>query len=198
MAHRLDHVAGAGFTFRADHRRALRNPAQRLAEVAAAADKRHFKGVLVDVIGLVSGGQHFALVYIVHTEHFQDLRLDKVADAALRHHRDRHRLDDALDHVGVAHAGHAAMRPDVGGHALQRHHRHSTRLFGDPGLLRRDHVHDHAALEHLGEALLGRPGGLFDAVRFGILVSVAVIHTLLLPPPGASFEWQFRACLYAT
>ena len=43
-------------------------------------------------------------------------------------------------------------RADVGGNPLQRHHRAGAGLLGDPRLLGRDHVHDHAALEHLGKA----------------------------------------------
>ena len=62
------------------------------------------------------------------------------------------------DHVGVAHPGHAALRPDVGGHPLQRHHGDRARVLGDLRLLRRDHVHDHAALEHLGHPALDARG----------------------------------------
>ena len=43
-------------------------------------------------------------------------------------------------------------RADVGGNALERHHRAGAGVLGDLRLLGRDHVHDHAALEHLGEA----------------------------------------------
>src|SRR5829696_2631870 len=45
-------------------------------------------------------------------------------------------------------------------HALQRHHGAGAGLLRDAGVFRRDHVHDHAALEHLGEALLQDPGPL--------------------------------------
>ena len=38
------------------------------------------------------------------------------------------------------------------GHALERHHRRRAGLLGDLRLLGVGHVHDHAALEHLGEA----------------------------------------------
>ena len=40
VAHRLDHVAGAGLALGADHRRALGDPPQRLAEVGRAAHER--------------------------------------------------------------------------------------------------------------------------------------------------------------
>jgi len=48
----------------------------------------------------------------------------------------------------------AALGPDVGGHPLQRHHRDRAGVLGDLGLVGRDHVHDHAALEHLRHAAL--------------------------------------------
>src|SRR5207247_2610269 len=53
MAHRLDDVAGAGLTLRADHRCALADAPQRLAEVRRAAHERHRELPLVDVMGLV-------------------------------------------------------------------------------------------------------------------------------------------------
>src|SRR5690606_31746785 len=81
------------------------------------------------------------------------------------HHRDRDRLDDPLDHVGVAHPAHPALRPDVGGHPLQRHDGDRTGVLGDLGLLGGDDVHDHPALEHLRHAALDAVGagggGLF-------------------------------------
>ena len=74
-----------------------------------------------------------------------------------------------VDHVGVAHPGDAALRADVGRHALQRHHRDGAGVLGDLGLLRRDHIHDHAALEHLGHAAL-HPGGA--QLRAGAAVGI--------------------------
>ena len=47
---RVDDVARAGLALRADHRRALGDAAQRLAEVRAAADERHRELPLVDVV----------------------------------------------------------------------------------------------------------------------------------------------------
>ena len=43
VAHRLDDVAGAGLALGADHRRALADAPQRLAEVRRAADERHLE-----------------------------------------------------------------------------------------------------------------------------------------------------------
>src|SRR5215468_6899697 len=50
MPHRFHHVAGARFALRADHRRALRNPPYRFAEVARAANEWHAIVVLPDVV----------------------------------------------------------------------------------------------------------------------------------------------------
>ena len=66
----------------------------------------------------------------------------------------RHGLLDAGDHLGIAHAGHAAVGADVGRDALEGHDRAGARLLGDPRLLGRGDVHDDAALEHLREAAL--------------------------------------------
>ena len=63
-----------------------------------------------------------------------------------------HGLLDARDHLRVGHPRHAAVAADVGGHALERHHRGRARVLGDLRLLGRDDVHDHAALEHLAKA----------------------------------------------
>ena len=154
----LDDVAGAGLALGADHRRALGDAAQRLAQVGGAADERHGELALGDVVRLVGRGEHLGLVDVVDAEGLQHLRLDEVADAGLGHHRDGDRADDALDHVGVAHAGDAALRADVGGHPLQRHDGDGAGVLGDLGLLRGDDVHDDAALELLGHAALDALG----------------------------------------
>ena len=56
-----------------------------------------------------------------------------------------------MTNLGVAHASHAALLADVGGDALQSHHRHRARLLRDARLLWCDHVHDHTTLQHLGQ-----------------------------------------------
>ena len=147
-------VAGAGLALRADHGRALVDAAQGLTEVGRAADEGDGELPLVDVVGVVGRGQDLGLVDVVDAEGLQDLGLDEVADAGLGHDRDGDRRDDAVDHVGVAHAGHAALGADVGGDALQRHDGDGAGILGDPGLLGGDDVHDDAALEHLGHAAL--------------------------------------------
>ena len=154
VANRLDDVAGSGLALGADHRRALADPPQRFAEVGGATDERDLEGVLVDVIRLVGRSQDLGLVDVVDLQRLQHLRLGEVADARLRHHRDRHRLLNLLDHPRARHPRDAAGGADVGRDALQRHHRDGPRFLGDPRLLGGGHVHDHAALEHLGEAAL--------------------------------------------
>ena len=137
---------------------ALGDAAQRLAQVGGPAHERHGEGPLVDVVGLVGRGEHLALVDVVDAEGLEDLGLGEVADAGLGHDRDGDRGLDALDHLGVAHAGHAAVAADVGRHPLERHDRHGPGVLGDLGLVGCDHVHDHAAPEHLGQAPLDQVG----------------------------------------
>ena len=57
-----------------------------------------------------------------------------------------------LDHLDRGHARHAALAADVGGHALERHHRRRARVLGDARLLGVRDVEDHAALQHLRES----------------------------------------------
>ena len=123
-----------------------------------------------------AGRQHLGLVDVVDLERLQDLRLGEVADPALGHHRDAHRLLDLADHPRVGHARDAALRADVGRDALERHHRDGPGLLGDPRLLGVDDVHDHAALEHLGEPALDahRP----DLVSLGSLSATALGSTM--------------------
>lgn len=109
VAHGFDDVAGAGLALGADHRGAFGDTAQSLPKVAAATHKRHCEVVLVDVVNLIRGREHFRLVYVVDTEGFKDLRLHKVADTCLCHDRDRDGLLDRCDHRRVGHAGDAAV-----------------------------------------------------------------------------------------
>ena len=152
VADGVDDVAGAGFALGADHGRALGDAPQSLAQVARAADKGRSEGVFIDVMCLVGGGQHLALVDEVHAQLLKNLRFGKVPDARLGHHGNGDGLNDLLDQAGPGHAGHAALGADHGRHALESHHRNGAGLFGDARLFDAHHVHDDAALEHLGEA----------------------------------------------
>ena len=161
VANRLDDVARAGLALGADHGRALSDPPQGLPEVGRAAHEGDLERVLVDVMRLVGGSEHLRLVDVVDLERLEHLGLREVADARFRHHRDRHRFLDLLDHLGARHPRDAAGGADVGRDPLQRHHRDRPGLLGDPRLLGGGDVHDHPALEHLGKPALDPEGGPF-------------------------------------
>ena len=163
----VDDVAGAGLALGADHGCALGDAAEGLAEVARAADEGRGEGVLVDVVGLVGGGEDFGLVDEVDAEVLEDLRFGEVADAGLGHDRDGDGGHDLADEFGVGHAGDAAFGADHGGNALQRHDGDGPGLLGDARLLDVHHVHDDAALEHLGEAELEAESGLAEGWSAG-------------------------------
>src|SRR5207245_5504710 len=82
------------------------------------------------------------------------------------------------DQAGGAHPGHTALAPDVGRYPLEGHNRDGAGVLGDLGLLRRDHVHDHAAFEHLGQSSLDPPGAA-PIVEPG----AHLLHEAILPPP---------------
>ena len=161
MAHSFDHIAGAGFALGADHRRAFADAAQRFTQVAAAANKGHLEVVLVDMVRFIGRGEHFRLIDVIDPDRFQDLRLDKVTDAAFRHHRDRDRIHDLQDQFGVAHARHAAVGADIRRNTLQRHHCYCASFLCNAGMLRCDYIHNHATLQHLRQAFLDCKGADF-------------------------------------
>ena len=149
VAHSLDDVAGARLALGTNHGRALGDTAQRLAQVLRAAHERHVELVLVDVVHVVGGAEHFGFVDVVDFDGLQDAGFGNMADAHLRHDRDGHGLLNALDHGRVAHAGDATGRANIGRNALERHHRACARVLRDLSLLGGGDVHDHATLEHL-------------------------------------------------
>ena len=156
VTHCLNNVARARLALRANHGCAFRNAAQRLAQVARTADKRHVKRVFINVIRIVGGSQHLGFVNIVNLNGLQNLSLHGVTDAHLSHNGNAHRLLNALDHLRIAHARNAARSANVSGNALQSHNGARAGSFGDTCLLRRGNVHNHAALEHLGKLTVQR------------------------------------------
>ena len=66
VADGLDDVARARVALEPDHRGALGDAPQRLAEVLRAADEGDGEGALVDVVLLVGGGEDLRLVDAVH------------------------------------------------------------------------------------------------------------------------------------
>jgi hypothetical protein len=179
VAHRFDDVARAGLALGADERRTFGDAAAALRPDSRRRTRTAPERPLVDVVLLVGGSEHFALVDEVDLEGFEHLRFGEVADADFRHHWDRHRLLD-LEHLGRRrHARHAAFLADVGGDALERHHRDCAGAFRDRCLFGVRDVHDHAAFEHLRQAGLDaqqlgsrparRRGGRFTAaIRCGL------------------------------
>ena len=150
----VGNVAGSGLALGTDHGSALVDATQCLTEVGGTADEGNLEGPLVDVVLVVGRGQDLGLVDVVDTEGLKDLRLDEVADAGLGHDRDGDRIDDAVDHVRVAHARNAALGADVGRDTLESHDGYSACIFGDAGLFCGDNIHDDAALEHFRHAAL--------------------------------------------
>ena len=158
MGRGIGDIARASLALGTNHGRAFGDAAQCLAKVGGTADERDCELPLVDVVGVVGRGQHLGFVYIVDAQTLKNLRLHKVPNTGFSHHRNRYRIDDALDEVRVAHASDAALRANVCRHALQSHHGHCTSVFSNLRLIRVDHVHDDAALEHFGHAALDEIG----------------------------------------
>ena len=150
----VDDVAGPSFAFRADHRGALRDPAERLSEIRRTADEGNRESPLVDVMLDIGRGQDLGLVDVVDLELLEDLGLREVPDAALGHHWDRDCVLDLANPLRVAHPRHATVTTNVRRDTLERHDGARARFLSDPGLVGVDDVHDHAALQHLGEARL--------------------------------------------
>ena len=75
VADGFDDVAGPGFALGADHRRAFGDPAQRFAQVARAANERHFEVALVDVVLFVGRREDFAFVDVVDFERLRECAL---------------------------------------------------------------------------------------------------------------------------
>ena len=101
---------------------------------------------------LVRWGEHLALVDIVDPQGLQNLRLGKMPNTHLGHHGNGHRLHDLFDLRRVGHACDAPLGADIRRDAFQGHHGHRSCVFSDLGLVCSGDVHDHATLQHLGQA----------------------------------------------
>lgn len=73
MPNGLDDVAGSSFAFCADHGGAFGDAAEGFAQIAAAADEGDAVGVLLDVVGVVGGGEDFGLVDVVYADGLENL-----------------------------------------------------------------------------------------------------------------------------
>ena len=107
------------FALGADHA-PFRDPAERLAEVLAAADERHREAPLVDVVRLVRG-RVIAFVDVVDLERSRP-GLDEVADPRLGHHRDRHGLLESRRSCPGRPCARRRPGPGCRQDALERHH----------------------------------------------------------------------------
>ena len=103
--------------------------------------------------GFVGRREHLALVDVVDPQRLQDLRLDEVPDAALGHHRECVTAAMIVSMIvgSLMRATPPAARMSAGtrSSAITAH---GAGLLGDPRLLGRRDVHDHAALQHLARA----------------------------------------------
>lgn len=158
MANGFDDVTGSGFTFGADHSGAFGASAEGFTEVPGSADEGDSEGVLVNVVGVVGGGEDFTFVDEVNFESFEDLGFYEVTDAALGHHGDGDGFFDAEDHFGVGHAGDSAILADVSRDTLEGHDGDGSGIFGNPGLFGVDNIHNDSTFEHFGEADFFSPG----------------------------------------
>ena len=154
VTHGLDDIASARLALGTNHGRALRNAAQRFAEVLRTAHERHVELVLVDVVHVVGGAEHFGFIDVIDFNGLQNAGFGNMADTHLRHDRDGHGFLNALDHGRIAHAGDATGRANIGRNTLERHHRACARVLRDLSLLGGGDVHDHATLEHLRQILV--------------------------------------------
>ena len=151
MVHGLNDVAGTRFALGSDHGGSLCYAAQSLSDIPGTADERHPEFGLVDMIHVIRGRKHFAFIDIVNLNGLEELRLDKVSDAALGHDRNRDSFLDAADHGGIRHARDTARGADIRGNSFQRHDGTGSGVLSDLRLLGGCNVHDNAALEHLGK-----------------------------------------------
>src|SRR6516164_1213019 len=119
VAHRFHHVPRAGFTLGADQRRAFRDAPCGFAQVARSANERHTVIMLPNMILLVGGRQHFALVNEIRLQRLEYFRLREMTDTHLGHHRYGDRLHDLANHLDRGHPRDAAFLADVRRNALQ-------------------------------------------------------------------------------
>jgi len=166
----VDDVAGAGLSLGADHGGAFGNAAESFAEIAGSADEGDGEGVLVDVVGLVGGGEDLGFVDVVDAEFLEDLSLGEVADAALGHDRDGDGGHDFANLFGRSHAGDSAFGADLRGDALEGHDGDGAGFFGDGGLVGVGDVHDDAAFEHFREAGLEAERGAKSVIGIAIVL----------------------------
>jgi hypothetical protein len=100
--------------------------------------------LFVDVVSLVSRRQNLRFINIIDSDSFQDLRLNEMTDAHLRHYRDSDRVHDLQDQFRITHPRYASVSPDISRNPFQRHYCDCASLLSNPGMFGRHDVHDHA------------------------------------------------------
>lgn len=93
----FDDISGTGFPFGSNHRGAFTDTTKSLAQVPAAADKRHVEPVFVDMVFIVRRRQDLTLVDEVDLESLEHASLGNVPDSTLCHHRNLNSFLDFLD-----------------------------------------------------------------------------------------------------
>ncbi|KAM0051796.1 hypothetical protein Hdeb2414_s0007g00240711 [Helianthus debilis subsp. tardiflorus] len=140
------------FSFRPNHRSTFTNPPQCLSQIPTPTHKRNPKIMLINMILIIRQRQNLTLINIIHTNRFQNLRLNEMPYPRLRHHRNRNRLLNLLNQLRIAHPCNAALRADVRRNSLQRHDSTRPSFFRHTRLFGVHDVHNYAASEHLSEA----------------------------------------------
>src|SRR5207245_8341324 len=138
----MHYVASSGFALSTDHGGAFGDPTQGFAQIASAAHKRNFEGVLVDVVGFVGGREHLGFVDVIDAEFLEYLGFRKMADAALSHHGNGNRRHNFANLFRRCHTGHTAFGANLRRHGFEGHAGDCTASSGAGGLLVVAHVHD--------------------------------------------------------
>ena len=154
MADSLDNITGSRLPFGTDHRGTFLDAPQCFSQVSGTADKRYTELLFVDVVHIIGRREDFGFVNVVNFNSFQNLCLYKMSDTAFCHNRDADSLLDSLDHLGIAHAGHAAGCTDIRRDPLQCHNGAGTGCFSDACLFRCGYIHNDTALQHLCQSFI--------------------------------------------
>ena len=131
--------------------------------------------------------ENFGLVDIVDAQLLQDLCLREMTDAAFCHDGNIDHRHDFANLFWRGHASYSAFGADLRRDALQRHHRYRSGALGDLRLFRVGYVHDHAALEHLGEPGLEAKVGVVSVVlRHGFTLFWEQLSAVSFQPSAIS------------
>ncbi|OQB04832.1 MAG: hypothetical protein BWY20_00277 [Spirochaetes bacterium ADurb.Bin215] len=152
VAHCFNYVSCTGFALGTHHGRAFADAAEGFAKIPASANKGHLELVLVDMIGLVRRGEHFAFVDKVDGKRFKNLSFHKMTDTTFCHDRNGNAFLNFLDHFRIGHAGYSAIPADIRGDPFEGHNGRCSGVFSDLCLVGIGDIHYHAALEHFRQS----------------------------------------------